>query len=102
MDEARNISDDLVQAIKKLQNQTQTYPGWHATALDALSNIFKYETDLLPSESPLPAQPMSTNPTQPRDIRATPHVTPEVPETTFPELSPIQHTLHYPLLRVKE
>ena len=92
----------LILVINKLQNQTRAYPVRHTTALDELTKIFKNDTDLLPSEYPLPAQPTSTKLTQPREIRTNPVCTPKEPETTSLELYPIQHPLPYPLTRVKK
>ena len=70
------------------KNQTQDHPGRHTRALAELSKIFKNETDLLPSVSPLPAQPKSIDPTHRREIRETPYVHPERIRNNTPGIIP--------------
>ena len=54
MYEASKISADLIQAIKKQENQTRAHPGRHTTAIDEFSKELQNKVDLLLSESPLP------------------------------------------------
>jgi len=51
MDETKRIAADLVETVKKLQEQARKHTGRHTKALEALSTIFKGETNNLPEDT---------------------------------------------------
>ena len=68
-DETKRISVKLLGAFRKLQDQNRQYPGRHATALEALSRIFKGQADTIPDDATTMPYQTSTIPTIPEAIR---------------------------------
>ena len=89
MDTTKQIAQDLLNAVKKLNDGTGTKPLRHIEVLKSLTNIFKRTADNAEEEIVEQNGPTLTNLTTPAMIRAAPRVHGRTTRNNTPNVLPI-------------
>lgn len=87
MDETKCVAEHLIQAIQKLRQDNNCFPGWHTDALEKLSTMFKGATTDIRCNASEP-NPTSHDPTNPNEIHQAPRTHNHVTRNNIPSILP--------------